>query len=226
MKKKIIEGLNKGLVVSCQAEGNDPFNSPEGVALFARAAEMGGAVAIRSEGVEKTKRIISQVKLPVIGLVKSKFEDLTVKITGNYADVEALVNIGCDIIAIDGTDRLREGISGADFIRVIKKRYDCLVMANIATLDEAKACEIAGADIVSTTLNGYTPNTKKFYNDSPNYDVIKDIIKELTIPVFAEGRISNPQQARKMIDIGAYAVVAGTFITRPRVITNCFVKSL
>lgn len=226
MNKNIIRKLKKGLIVSCQAEGDDPFNSIEGVVLFARAAEMGGAVAIRSEGVEKTKEIIKQVTIPVIGLIKSKFEDSSVKITGSYADVKSLLNVGCNIIAIDGTNRIREGVSGANFIKMVKKRYDCCIMADIATLDEAKACERAGADIVSTTLNGYTPNTNKFYSDGPNYNLLKDIIKELTIPVFAEGRISNPKQARKMIDIGAYAVVVGTFITRPRVITNCFVKSL
>jgi N-acylglucosamine-6-phosphate 2-epimerase len=94
----IFTPLKNGLVVSCQARGNSPFNSPEGVTILAQAAKLGGAVGIRSEGVLKTKKIINEVQLPVIGLVKSDFADGTVRITGTYKDVEDLLSIGTPIL--------------------------------------------------------------------------------------------------------------------------------
>ena len=214
------------MIVSCQAEGDDPFNAdPEYMALFARAAEMGGAIGIRTQGIAKLDAIKRITKLPVIGLLKGKFADGTVKITGSYSEVEQLINSKSDIIAIDGTFREREGLTGPEFIHEVKKRYGCLVLADIATYEEAKACEEAGADCVSTTLNGYTPDTLQ-YHDGPNYDVLKDCVKGLSIPVFAEGRYNTPAEAGKAMELGAYAVISGTAITRPRVITQWFVSEI
>ena len=130
-----------------------------------------------------------------------------------------------DIVAIDGTFREREGLSGPEFIKAVKESYGCLVLADIATYEEAKACEAAGADCVSTTLNGYTPDTKQFY-DGPNYDVLRECVNGLTIPVFAEGRYNTPLEAGKAMELGAYAVISGTAITRPRVITQWFVEEI
>ncbi len=81
---KLIEQLKGGMIVSCQAEGDDPFNAdPEYMALFARAAEMGGAIGIRTQGIAKLEAIKRATPLPVIGLLKSQFEDGTVRITGS-----------------------------------------------------------------------------------------------------------------------------------------------
>jgi len=226
MQTNFLEKLKGGMIVSCQSEGDDPFNSdPEYMALFARAAEMGGAIGIRTQGIEKLKAIKRSVKLPVIGLLKSQFPDGTVCITGTFNEVEQLIHAGSDIIAIDGTFREREGLSGPEFIKEVKKRYGCLVLADIATFEEAKACEKAGADCISTTLNGYTPDTLQFH-DGPNYDVLKDCVNELSIPVFAEGRYNTPVEAGKAMELGAFAVISGTAITRPRVITQWFVNEI
>lgn len=221
-----IERLRNAMIVSCQSEGDDPFNSnPMYMGLFAKAAEMGGARGIRSEGIEKIRAIKDATKLPVIGLLKSKFTDGTVCITGSINAVEKLLNVGCDIIAIDGTFREREGYTGPDFIREVKRKYGCLVLADIATCDEAIACERAGADSVSTTLNGYTPDTVTDDN-VPNFVVLKECIKALNIPVFAEGRYNTPADAKKAMEIGAYGVIVGSAITRPRVITSWFVEAI
>lgn len=223
---KILEHLKNGMIVSCQSEGDDPFNAdPEYMVLFARAAEMGGAIGIRTQGIAKLEAIKRATKLPVIGLLKGQFADGTVKITGSYSEVEQLINAKSDIVAIDGTFREREGLTGPEFIREVKKRYGCLILADIATYEEAKACEEAGADCVSTTLNGYTPDTLQ-YHDGPNYDVLKECVKGLTVPVFAEGRYNTPAEAGKAMELGAYAVISGTAITRPRVITQWFVAEI
>lgn len=222
----IIESLKNGMIVSCQAEGEDPFNAdPEYMALFAKAAEMGGAIGIRTQGIAKLEAIKRATKLPVIGLLKSKFEDGTVRITGSFDEVEQLIASKADIVAIDGTFREREGLTGPDFIHEVKQKYGCLVLADIATYEEAKACEEAGADCISTTLNGYTPNTSQFH-DGPNYDVLKQCISRLSIPVFAEGRYNTPAEAGSAMELGAYAVISGTAITRPRVITQWFVEEI
>lgn len=223
---ELLKQLKGGMIVSCQAEGDDPFNAnPEYMALFARAAEMGGAIGIRTQGIEKLKAIKRATKLPVIGLLKSQFPDGTVCITGSFNEVEQLIAAGSDIVAIDGTFRKREGLSGPEFIKEVKKRYGCIVLADIATYTEAKACEEAGADCVSTTLNGYTPDTLQ-YHEGPNYDVLIECVNGLTVPVFAEGRYNTPAEAGKAMELNAYAVISGTAITRPRVITQWFVNEI
>lgn len=223
---EILRQLKGGMIVSCQAEGNDPFNAdPEYMALFAKAAEMGGAIGIRTQGIEKLKAIKRATSLPVIGLLKSQFPDGTVCITGSFEEVEQLLAADSDIVAIDGTFRKRQGFTGPEFIKEVKKRYNCIVLADIATYEEAKACEDAGADCISTTLNGYTPETMQFHQ-GPNYELLKSCVKGLNLPVFAEGRYNIPREAGKAMEYGAYAVISGTAITRPRVITQWFVEEI
>jgi len=226
MNKNLIIKLKHGLIVSCQAEGDSPFNSPEGVMLFAKAAVAGGAVGIRSEGIKKTKMILESINVPVIGLIKSKFEDGSVRITGSYTDVDDLSIINCPIIAIDGTFRKREGLTGPEFIHRIKSEFNVLIMADIAKEDEAIECEKAGADFISTTLNGYTPETEKDKLFSPNFELVKLISKKIKLPVIAEGRINTPDDAGEMIRLGAFAVVVGTAITRPHIVASWYVDAI
>ncbi len=226
MQSDVLEKLRGGMIVSCQSEGDDPFNAdPYYMGLFAKAAEMGGAVGIRTQGIEKLKSIKQTVKLPVIGLLKSQFPDGTVRITGSYKEVEELIAAGSDIVAIDGTFREREGLSGPEFIKAVKNKYGCIVLADIATCDEASACEVAGADAISTTLNGYTPNTLSTV-EGPNLYVLEEILNSVKIPVFAEGRYNTPADAQTAMEMGAFGVISGTALTRPRVITKWFVDAV
>ena len=226
MNDNCLDVLRGEMIVSCQAEGNDPFNVPEYVALFAKAAQMGGATGIRTEGLEKIMAIRQTVNLPVIGLLKSRFEDGSVRITGTVKEVSDLVAASCDIIAIDGTFREREGMTGPEFIARMRREYpDSIFLADIATYEEAVACEEAGAHCVSTTLSGYTPETR---TDSSvaDFALVERVSRSLSIPVFAEGRINTPADAAKAMSLGAYAVITGTAITRPRVITRWFVEAV
>jgi len=218
--------IKHGLIVSCQSEGNDPFNTPEGVTLFAKAAVMGGAVAIRSQGFEKTMMITEQVSVPVIGLMKSEFLDGTVRITGSFEEVEQLIKTGCSMIAIDGTFREREGMTGPAFISAVKAKYNIPVMADVAEYQEGIACAEAGADCISTTLSGYTPSTSHYSHTEPDYELIERLTISLGIPIIAEGRINVPEYAAKAIEKGAYAVVVGTAISRPRVVTSWFAEAI
>jgi N-acylglucosamine-6-phosphate 2-epimerase len=225
---KLFDSLKKGLIVSCQAENDDPFNKPEYVTLFAKAAIMGGAVGIRTEGFEKTKMIKENVNVPVVGLIKSYFEDGFVRITGSFKDVELLLETKCDIIAIDGTFREREGLSGPDFIEKVKSKYkNIVVMADISTYSDALACIKSGADCISTTLSGYTPQTlQKAKDDLPDFALIEELKKVSIVPIFAEGRFNTPDLAAEAIKLGAWSVVVGTAITRPRVVTGWYVNKI
>ncbi len=224
--KEIFKQLENKLIVSCQAEGNSPFNSPAGVTMFAIAAIQGGAAGIRSEGVAKTAEIIKNVNVPVIGLLKNKFDDGTVRITGSYKEIEQLIEINTNIIAVDGTIREREGLSGHKFIEEIKKRYNVTIMADISTYEEGVLCAESGADCISTTLSGYTPYTSHLKNDEPDYDLLEKLSSTVHIPVFAEGKINTPITAKKIMEKGAFALVVGSAITRPTLITEWFVKAI
>lgn len=226
--REIFQQIKGRLVVSCQAEGDSPFNSPEGVAMFAKCAVMGGAAAIRTCGVEKSDYLVRHIDLPIIALTKSYFEDGFVRITGSMAEVEQLMAVGADVIAIDGTLRHREGLSGPEFIRKVKTIHpDVVVMADIATLEEARACREAGADCVSTTLCGYTPETVAESKSGPSLELLRKIVKEMPdYPVISEGRYNTPAEAAEGIKAGAWAVVVGSAITRPHLITEWFVKAV
>ena len=221
--------LKHKLIVSCQAEGDSPFNSPEGVTDFAIAAIQGGASGIRTCGIEKTKSIVKHTDVPVIGLTKAYFPDGTVCITGTFQDVADLIDAGTHIIAVDGTFRLREaGLTGPEYIGKIKEKFPkIIIMADISTEEEAVACRKAGADCVSTTLCGYTPETAAKGKNGPAIDVLRRCVELLPdCPVFAEGRYNTPKEAASAIEAGAWAVVVGSAITRPHLITQWFVEAI
>lgn len=225
----LFDTIKGGLTVSCQAEGESPFNTPEGVCNFARTALMGGAVAIRSCGVEKLRCIKKNIDLPLIGLTKSEFPDGTVRITGSFEEAEAVISTGAEIVAVDATFRLREnGLSGPEFISELKKRHpNMLIMGDISTVEEAVAAAGAGADCVSTTLAGYTPGTASKALEGPSLDTLALCIDALPhFPVFAEGRYNTPAEAAKGIAAGAWSVVVGSAITRPHLITRWFVEAI
>ena len=229
MSHNFFDKLKGKLVVSCQAEEGSPFNSPEGVCAFAQCALQGGASAIRSCGVEKTDYILRHISLPVIGLTKSYFDDGFVRITGSFDEFEQLVGIGTPLIAVDGTFRLREGnLTGPDYIRIIKQKHPgVLIMADISTVEEAVACHAAGADCVSTTLCGYTPDTLSESVVGPSIEMLKQCVSSLPgVPVFAEGRYNTPSDAALAITSGAWSVVVGSSITRPHLITSWFVSAV
>jgi N-acylglucosamine-6-phosphate 2-epimerase len=219
--------LRHGLIVSCQSEGDDPFNQPDLLAKFAKAAQMGGAAGIRAQGVENIKAIRQAVDLPIIGITKGHFENGWVCITPDFTDIENLVNAGADIVALDVTPRKRpNGMDGVEFFDDVRERFDIDLMADISTFEEGIRASEMGADLVATTLAGYTEYTEKQSTDAPDVELIERLSRAVSIPVIAEGRIWTPEQAKQALLAGAHAVVVGTAITRPRVVTRKFVDTM
>ncbi|WP_420840526.1 N-acetylmannosamine-6-phosphate 2-epimerase [Caldicoprobacter algeriensis] len=221
---ELLSKLENGLIVSCQALEGEPLHSSFIMAKMAKAAEMGGAVAIRANGYDDIMAIKKEVNLPVIGLVKKKYEGYVPYITPTIEEVEQVVKAGAEIVAVDATKSIKPGgFTTEAFLKEIKRKYPyILVMADISTYEEGvKAAEI-GFDLVSTTLSGYTEYSQ--HGDDPDFELVERLAKAIKVPLIAEGRIWEPRQALEALEKGAYAVVVGTAITRPQEITKRFVE--
>lgn len=200
--QKILEQLRGGLIVSCQALKSEPLYSSYIMGRMAFAAFEGGAVGIRANTPEDIAEIKKTVELPVIGLYKVDYPDSGIYITPTMQEVDALVAAGPEIIAMDATDRLRpEGKPLSDFFREVRAKYpDQLFMADTASFEEGRLAQELGFDLVGTTMSGYTPATEG--TSLPNYELMERYVKELDIPVVAEGGIWYPEQLKQAMDLG------------------------
>ena len=225
--KNPIEQLKQGVIVLCHAEGDEPFNFPDYIAAFARAAEMGGAAGIRVQGVDNVRSVRKAVNLPIIGIIRGSYPDGWALITPEVSDVVDLAEAGADLVALDATRRVRpNGMDGMSFLNLVRRRTDVPIIADISTLEEGIRASELGADIIATTLSGYTPLTEDLADDYPDFNLIERLTAEIQTPILAEGRIWSPSEAAHAIKCGAYAVVVGSAITRPRVITQRFAEVL
>lgn len=222
-----IEKLKNGIIVLCHAEGDDPFNSPSQIAAFARAADMGGASGIRTQGFANIKAVRSAVTLPVIGLTRGSYPDGWALVTPDFADVEDVVAAGASIVALDATNRIRpNGMDGCKFFELVRKRFREPLIADISTYDEGVRAADMGADAIATTLSGYTAYTEDIADDFPDFNLIERLAADVHLPIIAEGRIWTPSEAAHAMKCGAFAIVVGSAITRPRIITQRFVETL
>lgn len=219
----VLRRLRGGLVVSCQAYGDEPMNTPETMTRVAQAVVAGGAVAVRAQGIAHIRAMRASLDVPVIGLWKDGKEG--VFITPTLAHALAVAATGAEVVALDGTSRPRpDGISFAETVAGLRERHNVLVMADVSTFDEGVAAAEAGADLIGTTLSGYTDYTPKLAG--PDLDLVERLSSSLEVPVVAEGRIHTPAQAAEALERGAFSVVVGTAITHPTSITKWFLDAL
>lgn len=224
----MLEQIKGRLVVSCQALENEPLHSPFIMARMALAAAEGGAAGIRANSVVDIEAIKQQVALPVIGLVKRDYPDSEVFITPTLCEVDELMVAAPEMIALDATDRPRPGGETlAQLVTSIRARWPALLlMADIASVEEALIAEQLGFDCVGTTLYGYTPQTKGHTLPESDFALLRAVLAAVTIPVIAEGNVDTPERAARCLALGAHAVVVGGAITRPQQITRRFCDAL
>jgi N-acylglucosamine-6-phosphate 2-epimerase len=220
----ILSQIKGSLIVSCQALPHEPLHGAEIMARMAVAAVQGGACGIRANTPPDIQAIRRVVDLPIIGLFKEEFPGYPVYITPTLEHACAIAEAGADIIAIDATSRPRPAGDLVTFIRQIHDETGCPVLADISTLEEGVAAIAAGADLVSTTMSGYTPYSPQ--RKSPDLQLVAQLVKNVRVPVVAEGRYHTPDLARDALAHGAHAVVVGGAITRPQEITRRFVEYL
>ncbi len=225
---KSVESLKGKLIVSCQALPHEPLHSSYIMGRMAVAAKEGGARGIRANTKEDIAQIKSEVDLPVIGIVKRDYDDSKVYITPTMKEIEELMEVGPEIIAMDATGALRPGGKTLDaFFTEVKERYpDQLFMADCSTVEEALHADELGFDFIGTTMVGYTEQSANLKIENNDFEIIREILEKAKNPVIAEGNINTPEKVKRVIELGCYSVVVGSIITRPQLITKAFAEAL
>lgn len=224
MCEKIYSKLKGGLIVSCQALCEEPLYGSYIMSRMACAAKEGGAVGIRANSVEDITEIKKVVDLPVIGIIKQVYPDSEVYITPTMKEVDALVECGVEIIAVDATKRMRPGGNVlVDFWSEIRNKHPRqLFMADCSDYEEGMYAADLGFDFIGTTMSGYTAGTRG--RSLPDFELMKRLSKDCKKPVIAEGGIWTPEQLKECFQAGVFASVVGSAITRPREITKYFIS--
>lgn len=225
MTKNILEQLSRGLIVSCQALRHEPLHSSYIMSKMAKAAYEGGAVAIRANSYEDITEIKKEVDLPIIGIVKRDYEDSEVYITPTIKEVKELLDANVDIIAMDATFSKRPGSITLEHQLAQTKAIneDVLLMADCSTFEEVKNAVQLGFDIISTTLIGYTKQSKNIDLAANNYQLLKEMIDythKHNKFFIAEGNIDTREKIENAVTLGADSIVVGSMITRPQLITK------
>lgn len=222
---RALSALSNSIIVSCQAGPESPLNEPRIIAALAASAERGGAAGFRVDGPVNIAAVRAVSALPILGINKIDIGDFEVRITPRLRDAIALLDAGADIVALDGTRRARpEGEDLADIIAGVHAR-GAGVMADIATVDDARYALACGADVVATTLAGYTAETSALDRSGPAFDLVAGLAAE-SMPFIVEGRIWTPEHVDRCLDAGALAVIIGSAITVPEFITRRFVSAV
>ncbi len=227
--QQTISKIEKKIIVSCQASLDEPICKNNCLMSIIESVVQGGAGGLRLAGEHDVIHAKSLTDIPIIGITKPdplpyNWQEV-VYITPTYKNIEQLADVGTDIIAFDGTSRVRPQENLEELIYKAKKNLSSILMADISTLEEGLNCYKLGVDIISTTLSGYTSYTLEKNNDEPDFELLQNLAKNIDCPIILEGRVWTPEHVRKAFSLGAYTVVIGSAITRPKVITERFIKN-
>lgn len=222
--EQILTSIKGKLVVSCQAAKGDPLDDRDTLCRLAKSVVQGGAAGLRAEGAECISAFRRLTSLPIIGLVKTWDSNGEVYITPTFSAAESISNAGADLVALDCTRRrLPEMEPWPALVTRIHDELRRVVCADIATMDDALSAQSAGADVIATTLRGYTADTKKVR--SVDWPFLEELVSKVEVPVILEGHVTSPDEVRRALEIGVHAVVVGSAITRPQSITERFVAA-
>jgi N-acylglucosamine-6-phosphate 2-epimerase len=218
------EQLRNGLIVSCQAADGDPLDDTGTLSRIAASVLRGGACGLRAEGVLHTRAFRSLTDKPIIAM-KKHYAGNQVFITPDFASARAVAEAGASILAVDCTGR--EAVFREPWQSIVRRVHEELglpVMADISTEEEAMLAIDGGVDAVATTLAGYTPSSLALVGIA--WDLLAALVEKSSVPVILEGRVESPEDARRALDLGAYAVVVGAAITKPQNITARFAAAM
>lgn len=226
--QEMLQQLKGKLIVSCQALKDEPLHSSFIMGRMALAAKQGGAAGIRANTKEDILEIKKNVSLPVIGIVKRDYPDSEIYITATMQEVDELMEVRPEIIALDATDRVRPGGISLDMLfQQIKEKYpDQLLMADCATVAEAIHADQLGFDLIGTTMIGYTAASAGDDVSAEDFKLLREIVQKVKALVVCEGKIDTPEKAKRALELGAHTVVVGAAITRPHLITKKFVDAI
>jgi N-acylglucosamine-6-phosphate 2-epimerase len=90
------------------------------------------------------------------------------------------------------------------------------LMVDVSSVEEARAAEAAGADMVRPV----------YKSPSPDFGLLERVISAVSCPVVGEGGYWRPEEAVKALDLGIHCLVVGTAITRPANITKYWVEAM
>lgn len=206
----VLEQLRGGLIVSVQAWPGSAIDDSYVLAAMAAAAQANGAAGIRMQGEANLRAGRARVSVPLIGLIKRDYQGYGPYITPTLSEVAAVLETGADIVAVDATGRPRPDGSMLDDAIAAIHGAGRLAMADCATYADAVAARAAGADILATTLCGYTDETQG--HSLPALDLVGRVAG-LESFIVCEGGIHRPELVARALEAGADAVVVGTAIT-------------
>jgi N-acylglucosamine-6-phosphate 2-epimerase len=219
LRAGLLAAIRHGLIVSCQAAAGSPLDAPEYIAAMAMSAERGGAVGLRIDDPVNVSAVRAVTALPVIGIYKQHRPDSDVYITPTFESARTVIAAGADIVALDATPRTRpDGETFAEIVHQVHRECGVPVMADVSTVEEAVAAARSGADLVATTLAGYTPSSIGAGRD--NAALARRIAAAVQVPVIVEGGLWTVDDVRASFEAGAFAVVVGSAVTAPELITR------
>ena len=196
-----------------------PLASPETMSAIARAAELGGAAGIRAEGMADIRAVKDAVGVPVIGLVKRDVPGLP---RPDHREPRGRARCGGRRRRRGGGGRDAphdpDGMATQDFLAALSAELEAPLLGDVDSFESAAAALAAGADAVATTLSGYTGGGSA--PEEPDLELLERLAAELDCPVLAEGRYWTPDDVAAAFDAGAWAVVVGTAISDPTVLTR------
>ncbi|MGZ3497032.1 MAG: N-acetylmannosamine-6-phosphate 2-epimerase [Vulcanimicrobiaceae bacterium] len=219
----VLDRLHGGLIVSVQAWPGSAIDDPRVLAAMALAAERNGAAGVRIQGVANLHAVRERVSIPMIGIIKREYEGFEPYITPTLREVREVLAAGAEIVAFDATARPRPGgVTAAELVEAIHAE-GALAMADCAGEADGVAAQAMGADIVATTLCGYTKETRG--RVLPAFDVVR-AFAELDAFVICEGGIHSPEAGKAALEVGADAIVVGTAITNVDWLVGSYITEL
>lgn len=222
LKDDIIKSFEGKVIVTCMLP--DLMSSEESAVSLAKLVVEGGAGGVIVDGVNDTNDISKAVNVPVIAMNTKRYEGSDSYITPTMAEVSELVEkTRTDLILVDGSFTPHPvGDIGPEFIREIKLKYpETILMADVLSFDEGVKAYEAGADLLITSLSD-----NKVIVGKPDFELVNLLSRAVSIPVIAAGSIWSIDDARELLENGAYAVSIGRSIVNPYEITKRYARGI